>query len=141
MNLNKLQVVVLSVAGFTALLIGAFIALDPVNFYSSYGIALDGAADMLSDLRATGVNLAVLGGVMLAGVGLARLRPLAIAASLIVFPSFAAGRVIGIAFDGLPSDTVLAALLIELAIAALCFFSFAAKSNDDHTTQFLSPTD
>ncbi len=127
MKFNKLQQTVLSVAGLTALLIGIFIAFDPIAFYSSYGLALEGNADMLSELRAPGMNLAVLGSIMLAGVSRSSLRPLAIAASLVVFSSFAAGRVLGILVDGLPSEKVLGALLIELVVAVLCFAAFLGK--------------
>ena len=127
MKFNKLQTTVLSIAGFTALLIGIFIALDPIAFYSSYGIALEGNADMLSELRAPGMNLAVLGGVMLAGVSRSSLRPLAITASIIVFGSFAAGRVLGLLVDGLPSEKVIGALIVELVIAALCFAVFSKE--------------
>ena len=127
MKFNKLQTTVLSVAGFTALLIGVYIAFDPLAFYSSYDLVLKGNADMLSELRATGMNLAVLGCVMLGGVSRSSLRPLAISACLIVFGSFAAGRVLGILVDGLPSEKVIGALLIELMIAALCFAAFFGK--------------
>ena len=127
MKFNKLQKAILSVAGFTALLIGVFITIDPIGFYSSYGIVLEGNADMLSELRAPGMNLAVLGAVMLAGIAKPSLRPLAIAASVVVFTSFAADRVLGILVDGLPSEKVLAALLIELVIAALCCEAFMGK--------------
>ena len=127
MKFNKFQTTVLSVAGFTALLIGVFIAFDPLAFYSSYGLVLEGNADMLSELRATGMNLGVLGGIMLAGVSRLSLRPLAISASLIVFGSFAAGRCLGILVDGLPSEKVIGALLIELVIGALCFAAFLGK--------------
>ena len=127
MKFNKFQTTVLSVAGFTALLIGVFIAFDPLAFYSSYGLVLEGNVDMLSELRATGMNLGVLGGIMLAGVSMSSLRPLAISASLIVFGSFAAGRCLGILVDGLPSEKVIGALLIELVIGALCFAAFLWK--------------
>ncbi len=124
MKLNKLQKTTLSIAGVTAMLIGVFIAIDPASFYASYGIKLEGNADMLSELRAPGLNLAVLGMVMLAGIAKSSLRPLAVSASVVVFSSFAAGRLLGILIDGMPSDKVVTALIIEVVIAAMCLAVF-----------------
>ena len=124
MNMSKLQSTVLAIAGFTAVIIGSYIALDPHGFYSSYGIDLEGKVDLLSELRAPGTNLAVLGCVMLAGLFKPHLRSLAIMLSLSVFFAFSSGRLLGIALDGLPSEGIQAALAIELVIAGLCFFAF-----------------
>lgn len=127
MKSQKLQKTTLIVAGVTAMLIGLFIALDPIAFYSGYGIALQGNTDMLSELRAAGVNLTTLGGIMLAGALRASFRELAIAASLIVFTSYAAGRTFSLAIDGWPSEKVLGAVGIELLIAAVCLVAFLVQ--------------
>ena len=124
MQLSRIQMAVLFVAGLTACAIGTFIAVSPQAFYLSYGIDLRGNFDLLSELRAPGTNLAALGGLMMAGLFKPALRPTAAIASMLVFTAFAVGRVLGIILDGVPSTAIQLALAIELTIAAACFFAF-----------------
>ena len=56
---------------------------------------------------------------MLAGIVRPALRQAAIVAALTVFLAFPAGHLVGLAADGMPSPGILAALGLELAIAAL----------------------
>ncbi len=120
----KLDGSVLALAGFTAMLVGGLISLGPLEFYEGYGIPLAGNIDMLSELRATGTNLAVLGAVMLLGAFRLALRSLALATSLMVFSAFTGGRILSLLVDGRPGSGVLLALLIEATIAALCLLVF-----------------
>lgn len=124
MQLSRLQMTVLFVAGLTACAIGTFIAVHPQAFYLPYGIDLRGNVDLLSELRAPGANLAAIGGLMLAGLFKPRLRPTAAIASMLVFTAFAAGRVLGIFLDGMPSAAIQVALAIELTMATACFIAF-----------------
>ena len=119
-----MQKIALSIAGFTSLGIGAFILAAPHAFYASYGIALGQDPSLLSELRAPGAGLAAFGAVMLAGIVRPALRQTAIVAALTVFLAFPAGRVAGLAIDGIPSSGILGALVLELAIAVLCLFAF-----------------
>ncbi len=45
----------------------------------------------------------------------------------IVFFAFAFGRTVGMALDGWPGESILAALAIELVIGLLCLFALRAK--------------
>jgi len=136
-----LQKLTLGIAGLTAFGIGSFILTAPQAFYASYGITLGSDASLLSELRAPAAGLAALGAVMLAGIQSPTLRPTSIVAALIVFLGFPAGRILGLLIDGVPSDGILAALILELAIAALCLFAFrrgtghAAASPMTHKTK------
>lgn len=125
MTFNKFQITVLSIAGFTVLLVGCFLALDPHGFYAGYGVTLD-HTDLLSEVRANGTNLAALGCLMLAGVVKPSLRAVSVTCSLVAYFAIASGRVLSLATDGLPSDGILMALGIELVIAALCLVAFAS---------------
>lgn len=131
MTLHTYRTAVLALAGLTALSIGTFIAVDPAGFYAGYAIPLQGNMDMLSELRASGANLGVLGAVMLLGTVLAPLRPYAVAAGLVVFTAFPTGRVLSLIADGWPSQKVLIALLVELVIAALCFTALVRTRRSD----------
>lgn len=124
MKLTRFQKFALGVSGVVALAIGLFIVCAPHAFYASYGIALGQNPDLLSELRAPGAGLAALGAVMLAGVLRADFAPVSLAAALAVYLAFPAGRLVGIAADGLPSAGVLGALAAEVGIAVLLFAAF-----------------
>lgn len=124
MTLTYLQRTALGLSGVTALGIGAYILAAPQVFYASYGISLGADPSLLSELRAPGASLAAFGGVMLAGLLRSAMVQPAMIAALTVFIAFPAGRLVGIAVDGLPSGSIVGALLLELAFAALCVFAF-----------------
>jgi hypothetical protein len=100
--------------------IGTTIALAPQAFYGSSGISLPDDPDLLSELRAPGTNLAVLGALIFTGALRPSMTWISALIGTVVFVAYAAGRLLGIAFDGLPSDPLLLALVIELAIGILC---------------------
>jgi hypothetical protein len=127
MSLTLLEKVTLGISGLTAVGVGGFIMVAPQVFYASYGIALGDDPSLLSELRAPAACLVTLGVLMLSGIWRAAMAQLAIAATLIVFLAFPAGRLIGVAVDGLPSDGIIGALVLEVAIAALCVFAFRRR--------------
>ena len=127
MTLSALQKITLGIAGASALGIGAAITLTPHAFYASYGITLPPDPSLLSELRAPGAGLAVLGGIMLAGIVKPSLRAMAVVSALVVFLGFPAGRLVGLVLDGVPSTGILAAMIFELAVAALCVFAFRPR--------------
>ena len=119
--------IALGLAGVTALTIGAFILLAPHAFYSSYGITLGEDANLLSELRAPGAGLAGFGLLMLLGVRRHTILPIGMAVALTVFIAFPVGRLVGLAVDGMPSGSLIGALVVELAIAAFCFAAFRRR--------------
>lgn len=119
--------IALGLSGLTALTIGAFILFAPHAFYASYGITLGEDASLLSELRAPGAGLAGFGLLMMLGIWRHAVLPVAMAAALTVFVAFPVGRLIGLAVDGMPSGSVIGALVIELLIAALCLAAFRQR--------------
>lgn len=119
--------IALGLSGLTALSIGAFILFAPHAFYASYGITLGRDANLLSELRALGAGLAAFGLLMLLGILRHAILPVAIAAALTVFIAFPVGRMVGLAADGMPSGSVIGALVVELIIAALCLAAFRRR--------------
>ena len=124
MSMTSFQKFVLALAGFIALAIGSSITLIPQAFYASYGIVLGSDPNMLSELRAPGANLAFLGGVMLAGLFKPAWTSTAVTVAFAVFLAFPLGRIVGIVFDGIPSNSVLGALLIEVFLALVLVLAF-----------------
>ena len=131
MTLTLLQKVTLGVSGVTSLVIGASILAVPHAFYASYGITLGPDPDLLSELRAPGAGLAAFGAVMLAGIVRQTLVPAATIAAFTVFLAFPLGRAVSLVLDGMASPAILAALVFELAVAALCLFAFRTRARDD----------
>lgn len=127
MRPSLLEKIALGLSGLTALTIGAFILFAPHAFYASYGITLTQDASLLSELRAPGAGLAGFGLLMLLGIWRHRILPVAIAVALTVFIAFPAGRLVGLAVDGMPSGSVVGALVVELVIAALCLAAFRKR--------------
>jgi len=124
MTLSGFQKTTLCIAGITAFSIGSFILAAPHAFYARYGITLGGTPSLMSELRAPGAGLATLGVLMLAGIMRAACAPVALVAALTVYLAFPFGRFVSLALDGMPSASVLGALGVELAIAALCIVAF-----------------
>lgn len=127
MSLTLLEKIALGFAGLTAVGIGGFILAAPHAFYASYGIILGQDPSLLSELRAPAAGLLTLGVLMLSGIWRAEMALLAVTATFVVFLAFPAGRLIGVAIDGLPSGGIVGALVLEIAIAALCVFAFRRR--------------
>ena len=124
MHLTRFQKITLGISGLTAVAIGTLITLTPHAFYASYGIALGQDPNLLSELRAPGAGLAIFGALMLSGVFRASLAQIAAAVALTVYLAFPFGRIVGIAMDGMPSGSVISALVFEVVIAVLLLGAF-----------------
>lgn len=127
MTLNILEKTSLAVSGLVAVGIGGMITVAPHAFYAGYGISLGEDPNLLSELRAPGAGLVTLGMLMLLGVWRSAMAQLAVAATLIVYLAFPLGRFIGLAVDGVPSVSIIAALVLEVLIAAFCLFAFRKR--------------
>ncbi len=127
MRPTTFEKIALGLSGLTALTIGTFILFAPHAFYASYGITLGEDVNLLSELRAPGAGLAGFGLLMLLGIRRQAILPVAMAVALTVFIAFPAGRLVGLAVDGMPSGSVIGALVVELGIAALCLAAFRRR--------------
>ena len=122
---NRLEKTALLVSGLTAAGIGIAINANPFGFLASYGVTLEDNASLLSELRAPAAGLVAFGAVMLAGLWRPAIAPISKAMALCVFLAFPVGRLIGWTIDGVPSGAIIGALVVEIAIAALCLVAFA----------------
>ncbi|MBR9824486.1 MAG: DUF4345 domain-containing protein [Alphaproteobacteria bacterium] len=118
------QKLILGLAGLAALVIGLMITFAPHTFYASYGLSLGESPDLLSELRAPGANLAALGVIILVGVFRAGFAPVSALIAQTLFLAYAFGRTVSVMMDGMPSDGIFQALIIELVIGGLCLALF-----------------
>lgn len=121
------QKLTLGVAGLSALGIGLAITLAPHSFYASYGVVIGDDPSLLSEVRAPGANLAMLGVVIVAGAVRPSMARLSAALGAAVFWAFAAGRGVSLALDGAPDAGILIALAAEAAIGGLCLLALAHR--------------
>lgn len=124
MRTTGIQKVALGIAGITALAVGGAILLAPHAFYASYGVVIGTDPTLLSELRGPAANLAALGAVMLSGLAVGALTHVAGLLAVIVYTAIPLGRLASILVDGIPSEGIVIALLIEVAIASLCAAAF-----------------
>ena len=137
MQLTRFQKITLGIGGVTALAIGTMITLAPHAFYASYGITLGQDPNLLNEIRAPGAGLAVFGALMLAGVVRAAMAPIALAVALTVYVAFPVGRIVGIAMDGMPSSSVIGALVFEIIIAGLLLAAFKLRTTGSGRERFV----
>lgn len=128
MNLSKFQKFTLILSGVIALTVGISILADPFYFYKSYAIFLPDNPNLLSELRGPAANLAAMGTIMLAGAFYRPMTRTSITTAKTVFIAFPIGRLVSITVDGIPSEGILAALYVELLIAAFLVLAFTRHS-------------
>lgn len=123
--MSLFQKLTLGAAGLTAFGIGVAILLTPHGFYAGYGIELSRDPNLLSELRAPGANLTMLGALIFAGAVRSRMAHASAALGAAVFLAFAFGRLVGIVLDGAPQGGVFAALIVEVVVGGLCLLTLA----------------
>ena len=109
----------LFLSGALLLGIGGSILLVPHAFFAGNGIALGEDPSLLSEVRAPGGLLAGSGLLILLGAVRAGLRALATTLVVLVYGSFGLSRLLGLTLDGMPSNGVIGATVIELVVAAI----------------------
>lgn len=121
---------VVLIAGLCLAAVGGAILFTPRAFHAMNGIALSADPSAMSEVRAPGAALLVLGAAVVAG-GLRRAWLRASAAlGAAVYLSYAAARALSIALDGVPHEGLLHALAIEVVLGAACWL-VALRSRAD----------
>ena len=128
---NSPLIIYLLFAGLTMLMVGAYIALTPNDYFATMNpdimpinkfdappLSL-ASKDMLSDLRGMGGMLLFVGAFALFSVFKVQWRISALITSTLVFSAYVSMRSLGFLFDGLPSAPILIAYGIELVFALL----------------------
>ena len=116
---SSLTPIFLFLSGLMLLTVGSGSLVAPHFFYAYDGILLGHDPSLLSEIRASGGLLTASGFVLLMGTVRSSLRSLAIALSILVYGSFGLSRLLGLTMDGMPSNSLLMAMMIELAVASI----------------------
>jgi len=116
---NLAIVIYLFAAGSLLLVIGTAILFAPNAFHGNNGIALGSNPNLLSEIRAPGALLAASGILILMGAFRNDMRSRAAQISVLVYGSFGIARVVSIALDGMPSSSLIGAMVLEFTVAIL----------------------
>ena len=116
---NTTTVIYLLIAGLLLLTIGSAILLVPHAFHGSNGIILGDNPNLLSEIRAPGGLLAASGIMILASAIRVRLRASAVQLTTLVYGSFGLARLVSMALDGMPSNSIVGATVLELVVASI----------------------
>ena len=109
----------LTVSGLLLLAIGGTILFVPHAFYASDGIVLGQDPSLLSEIRAPGGLLATSGLLILIGIFRPALRSLALMLTVLVYGSFGLSRLLSLYLDGMPSNSLMIAMVVELVVAGI----------------------
>lgn len=116
MNTVLLHRILLFVSGLCAVVIGGAILLDPIGFHAGNAIEIGADASSLSEARAPGGALLVLGALMLLGTFRASFIATATLVAAVVYLSYGGSRLLGMALDGAPGSGLVGATVIELVL-------------------------
>ncbi len=117
--MRHVTTIYLFAAGALLLTIGASLLLTPQAFYGGNGIALGADPSLLSEIRAPGGLLLSASLAILIGVWRSMWRARAVQLTVLVYGSFGLSRLLAMAVDGMPSASIIAAVVIELVVALL----------------------
>ena len=123
MHLTKKLRALLLVSALIAMGIGATLLVAPVAFHAGYGTDLGTNANLLSEVRAPGGALLALGITMLIGAFIARATVPALGIGAAVYLSYGLSRLVSMAADGMPHQSLVLATVLELVIGLLCAFA------------------
>ncbi|MCP3166748.1 DUF4345 domain-containing protein [Myxococcus qinghaiensis] len=117
---SKWTKAVLVVAGASGSLIGAPLLFIPKVFHGWSGIDLGGQVSLLSEVRAPGGALLACGLLILAGAVWARMTFTSLVVSTTLYLSYGVSRILSLALDGAPAPELVAAMVAELVLGAIC---------------------
>lgn len=127
------NVIFLSIAALMLLNVGGSILLTPQTFYAGDGVLLSNDPSLLSEVRASGGMLAGGALVIFAGIIRPSMRSLSMTLSVLIYGSFGLSRLLSITIDGMPSDNLLVATVIELTVAAIGITMLSLQPNTKST--------
>ena len=124
MKNSKVLKCILFFSGLVASAIGAAILFAPLDFYASYGTALEDDFSLLNELRATGGALMASGLLIMSGAFVGRLAFTATLVSVLLYLPYGLSRIMSMMVDGMPAEGFIQATILELATGLVCVFAF-----------------
>lgn len=129
MEYSKAVKVLQGIAGMTGIIIGLGMTFFPIAFQSSVGISLGDNVSLLSETRAPGSLLLVGGFIIMLSIFSARWRHVGLVLTVLIYFGYGFGRTVSLLLDGLPHQSLLIALIIELIIGGLAGYQLWHANN------------
>jgi len=129
MTITK-RTIYLCFAGLILILVGSFIGFLPGDYLTQFFDNNEFSLDSLSEMRGMGGSLFILGLFIVAGAFIIRIENTALIISALIFGSFSIFRLLGILLDGVPSQSILIALSIELVFAVMALPLLFSQSKE-----------
>ena len=124
MKSSKVLKVILFISGLIAIGVGGSILFMPSTFYAASGINLNGEVNLLNEIRASGGMIFAFGILIMTGAFVARLTYTATVISMLLYLTYALSRIFSMSIDGIPVDTLVQALVLEIVIGILSIFAY-----------------
>lgn len=121
--------VLLFVTGLIGVGIGGAILFVPAEFHATSGMVIGSDENLLSEMRAAGGALLACALIVLLGAFISRLTFTALLLSTVLYLSYGASRLVGMAVDGLPSSNLMAVTVFELGVGMLCALALATRKS------------
>lgn len=121
----------LLVAGALLVVIGGFLLVDPHEFFGQNGVVLGDDPNLMSEIRAP-AGLLIASGLLIAwSARIERLGLVGLALTALVYGSYGVSRLVSIGLDGLPSEGIVAATLVELVVGGFAMVSLVIRSRTE----------
>lgn len=129
MNSLKILKVYLVISGLILTAIGALTTFNPIEIKANEGIQLAGNPSALNDVRSFGTLLLAVAIFSLLGAFKISLRKPASIFIPLLFTSIGIGRTISILLDGMPSEGIVKATIIEFVLGFLGIVLYFINKN------------
>ena len=113
---------VLAIDSLVAIAVGAMIQISPADFYAMNHINIGTNLNLLSEIRAPAMALLSYGILILAGIFIPRLTFTATLLASMFYLSYGVARVVSMGIDGLPSESLITAAIIEIVLGLVSLF-------------------
>ena len=123
MKNSKVLKGILIFLGLFLIAVGSFRLIDPVTSFENLGMILNGDVGQLSEARGTGGVLLGFGLLIFLGAFKQKLTYTSTLVAIVLFFGFGIGRIMGVAFDGSPGNTLLTGIITEVAFGTLALFA------------------
>jgi len=122
MEKNRYVKALLIVSGLLGIGIGFALTFFPIAFEASAGIDLGEDINLLSEIRAPSGVLLIGGILIVLGAFISKLTRTAVLLSSLIYLSYGLSRIVGVLMDGLPNESLLMALALELIVGSISLF-------------------
>ena len=123
MKSSKLLKTILLISGLVAISVGSASLFFPGAFYQSNGIELGKNVSLINEIKAPGGALIASGLLIMLGAFFKELSFTSIVLSSSLYMAYGLTRLLSIGVDGMPSEALVQAAILELVIGLVCVFA------------------